>query len=197
MNKIAFPIFSCRWTIHAWNKKIGKFSAIAPNPRFNDAENCHFPEQLFFAHHIIARGGKGIFPIFLFQAGRKKWQISIFHIYVLCEKNVFGKQIVIFCNFSNFHFSFFLCENNIMQKNVIFTHKKCHYLSLLICGSCRIMVWMQHFRVQSSTFVANSTPPEGGGKPNSLVLAGGWGRGVGVWGGGGFVAVRHPKVASH
>ena len=42
---------------------------------------------------------------------------------------------------------------------------------------------MQHFRVQSSTFVANSTPPEGGGKPNSLVLAGGWGRGVGVGGG--------------
>ena len=24
-----------------------------------------------------------------------------------CEKNVFGKKIVIFCNFSNFHFSFF------------------------------------------------------------------------------------------
>ena len=129
--KIAFPIFSFRWTIHAWNKKIGNFSAIAPTPRFNDGENCHFAEQLFFAHHIIARGGRGIFPIFSFQAGRKNWQFSIFHIFVFCEKNVFGKKIVIFCNFSNFHFSFFfggwkMCYTkkrfSSLIKNVIIYH---------------------------------------------------------------------------
>ena len=99
MEKNAFPIFSCRWTIHAWNKKIGNFSAIAPTPRFNDGENCHFAEQLFFAHHIIARGGRGIFPIFSFQAGRKKWQFAIFHIFVFLWKKRFWKN--------NCHFLYF------------------------------------------------------------------------------------------
>ena len=187
----------CHFFLPAWNKKIGKIPFPPLAMMWCAKKRCSGKWQFSAS---LNRGFGAIaekFPIFLFQAGRKKWQISIFHIYVLCEKNVFGKKLSFFVIFLISIFRFFLCENNIMQKNVIFTHKKCHYLSLLICGSCRIMVWMQHFRVQSSTFVANSTPPEGGGKPNSLVLAGGWGRGVGVWGGGGFVAVRHPKVASH
>ena len=152
----------------------------------------------FFSHTTsLQEGGGGFFQFFHSKREEKIDNFLFFTFLFFVKKTFLEKKLSFFVIFLISIFRFFLCENNIMQKNVIFTHKKCHYLSLLICGSCRIMVWMQHFRVQSSTFVANSTPPEGGGKPNSLVLAGGWGRGVGVWGGGGFVAVRHPKVASH
>ena len=116
MVKIAFPFFSCRWTFHAWNRKIGNFSAIAPTPRFNDGENCHIPEQLFLPHHIIARGGRGIFPIFPCQAGRKNWQIYIFHIVVFLWKKRFWKKLSFFVIFLISIFRLFLGVKKLLWK---------------------------------------------------------------------------------
>ena len=129
MNKIAFPIFSCRWTIHAWNKKIGKFSAIAPNPRFNDAENCHFPEQLVFAHHIIARGGKGIFPIF-YSKREERNDKFLFFTFMFCVKKTFlEKKLSFFVIFLISIFRFFVWKQyyakkmlSSLIKNVIIYH---------------------------------------------------------------------------
>ena len=63
----------------------------------------------------------------------KNDNLLFFTFLFFCEKNVFGKTIVIFCIFSNFHFSFFLGVEKLLYKKMFSSLiKKCHDLSLRV-----------------------------------------------------------------
>ena len=86
-----------------------EFFQRSPRPPDSMMEKIVTSPNNFFCHTTsLEEGGGGFFQFFHSKREEKNDNFLFFTFLFFCEKNVFGKKIVIFCNFSNFHFSFFL-----------------------------------------------------------------------------------------
>ena len=95
----------------------------------------------FFSHTTsLQEGGGGFFQFFHSKLEEKIDNFLFFTFLFFVKKTFLEKKLSFFVIFliSIFRFFFGGVKNVLYKKKVLFTHKKCHYLSLLICGSSRI-----------------------------------------------------------
>ena len=120
--KIAFPIFSFRWTILG----IKKLEIFQRSPRPPDSmmgKIVILPNNFFSHTTSLQEGGGGFFQFFHSKREEKNDKFIFFTFLFFMKKQFLEKKIVIFCNFSTFHFScFFGLKKLSCEKNVLFTH---------------------------------------------------------------------------
>ena len=115
--KIAFPIFSFRWTIHAWNKKLEIFQRSPRPPDSMMGKIVILPNNFFSHTTSLQEGGGGFFQFFHSKREEKIDNFLFFTFLFFVKKTFLEKKLSFFVIFLISIFRFFLGgEKCVIQK---------------------------------------------------------------------------------